>query len=457
MVTVKNRSLARRCFALAVSTLTALVVVAGCADFSAEPTTFDVQPSLEPADLSPVDPQGASPTPTPNESTSGGETGPTAEEDPCRPADPSILAACLDAPWGLAVLPDGMSALVGERTTGRILLVAPQTEPMEVLTVPDLDSSGDGGLLGIALSPSFGEDGLIYVYVTTATDNRILRIARGDEPKPIFTGIPKGAKHNGGRIAFGDDGNLYIATGDADDPGTAAAPDSLSGKVLRLDEFGKPVTDGSTAPLPPPTSGEPSAPNTSPAPGTSQPAPEPSAEPNGTQSAPETVPTPESTRSIPETSPAATGSAVFATGLTNPTGMCLLETGGLAVIDRDGADDVLIPVTEGSDLTETARLWSYPATDGGANDCAAGNGTIAASSLDGQQVVSLNIGVGGGFTGQPEILVKETYGRLLSLSVAAQGLLIATTSNKDGFGEPKPRDDMVVIFPGGGGGGDGPD
>ena len=102
-----------------------------------------------------------------------------------------MIATCLAAPWGLAPLPDGESALVGERTTGRILQVAAGTEPALVAQIDGIDASGDGGLLGLALSPSYDEDGLIYAYVTTDTDNRILRIARGDTPKAIFTGIPK--------------------------------------------------------------------------------------------------------------------------------------------------------------------------------------------------------------------------------------------------------------------------
>ena len=113
--------------------------------------------------------------------------------DPCAPTDEAVIATCLSAPWGLAPLPDGQSALVGERTTGRILQVAKGTEPVLVAQIDGVDASGDGGLLGIVLSPSYDEDGLIYAYVTTAEDNRIIRIARGDVPKAIFTGIPKGA------------------------------------------------------------------------------------------------------------------------------------------------------------------------------------------------------------------------------------------------------------------------
>ena len=134
-----------------------------------------------------------------------------------------------------------MSALVGERTTGRILQVQQDVEPELVAQIDGVDATGDGGLLGIALSPSYDEDGLIYAYVTTAEDNRIIRIARGDVPKPIFTGIPKGAQHNGGRIAFAADRTLYVGTGDTGTPTATADPASLAGKVLRLDEFGKPA------------------------------------------------------------------------------------------------------------------------------------------------------------------------------------------------------------------------
>ena len=211
----------------------AVLGLAGCADFSDEPPSATVQPSLSPAEMHP---QGADPlttsAATPSSVDPSGQPsdpGSTGAQDPCRPTDPAIVAACLTAPWGLAVLPDGMSAVVGERTTGRILQVAPQTEPVLVAQVDGVDAAGDGGLLGIALSPHFTEDGLLYAYVTTKTDNRIVRIAPGDVPKAVFTGIPKGASHNGGRIEFGADGYLYVATGDTGVTGAApfrpACPD----------------------------------------------------------------------------------------------------------------------------------------------------------------------------------------------------------------------------------------
>ena len=101
-----------------------------------------------------------------------------------------------------------------------------------VRTITGLDSSGDGGLLDLALSPAYDEDHLIYAYVTTATDNRVVDFTLTGPVTPVFTGIPKGATGNAGRIAFDVDGSLLIGTGDAGQPALAQDPASLAGKVL---------------------------------------------------------------------------------------------------------------------------------------------------------------------------------------------------------------------------------
>ncbi|MTD13085.1 glucose dehydrogenase [Nakamurella sp. YIM 132087] len=375
-----------------------LLLVAACGDFSAEAVPYSVQPSLTPAVVTPVVPD----PPTPGQSTSSSSSSSTssAPPDPCVPTDPAVIAACLDAPWGLVPL-DGQSALVGERTTGRILLVAYQQTPVEIATVPDVDASGDGGLLGLAVSPSYAEDGLIYAYVTTKTDNRIVRIAPGDTPKAIFTGIPRGAEHNGGPITFVDR-FLYVATGDAGDPTAAGSDSSLAGKVLRLDEFGKP-TGGTLTP----------------------------------------------------------GSPVFATGLTQPTGMCVLATGNLGVMDHRKAQDLLLSVSAGHDYSQPKSgdsAWSWTKAEGGANDCAFDQGILAATSLAGKQVVGLEMTEQGTFTGDPAQLLGDKYGRLLTVEPGPESLFWITTSNKDGAGDPTPSDDRVIVLPNsGGGGGGGPD
>ncbi len=147
------------------------------------------------------------------------------------------LGSDLVSPWGLARLDDG-SALVSERDTGRIVQVAADGSQTEIAQIPQAAPDGEGGLLGIAIDPS---GAWLYAYVTTETDNRVIRVPLDDPsaaPEDILTGIPKAGIHNGGRIAFGPDGDLYVATGDAGQPDLAQDPDSLAGKILRVDPEG---------------------------------------------------------------------------------------------------------------------------------------------------------------------------------------------------------------------------
>jgi len=192
-------------------------------------------------------PEGPAPGELPNERVPLGPDGgsapgsPSSPIQPGSPDDPDVVAAGLTLPWGLAVLPDG-SALVGERTTGRVLRVQPRRAPaMQLMQITGLDTSGDGGLLDLTLSPDYVADNLIFAYITTPTDNRVIRFEIGGRPTPVLTGIPRGKADNGGRLAFGPDGMLYIGTGDAGQPGLAADPRSLAGKVLRVTLFGQPA------------------------------------------------------------------------------------------------------------------------------------------------------------------------------------------------------------------------
>ncbi|MFE7798165.1 PQQ-dependent sugar dehydrogenase [Nocardia sp. NPDC057440] len=208
------------------------VLLAGCARFDDSASSpFTPEPTVNPADPKP-----------PKQLPSPG-TRPTG---PCIDPDPAVVATCMDTTGGLIALGD--SALVAERRTGRILKVvpvdpsSPQETPTEVARV-DVDGTGDGGLSDIALSPTFREDGLIYAYITTASDNRVVRIAEGGPPKPILTGIPKGASGNHGSIEFVTPTQMLVLTGDAGNPGAAASPSSLGGKLLRVNS----PAPGSTA------------------------------------------------------------------------------------------------------------------------------------------------------------------------------------------------------------------
>ncbi|MER5972647.1 PQQ-dependent sugar dehydrogenase [Streptomyces sp. NPDC002055] len=160
------------------------------------------------------------------------------------------VATGLKSPWGLAALPGG-DLLVSSRDTGKIFLIAADSgKKTELGSVPGVSAGGEGGLLGIAVAPTFGADHLVYAYFTTESDNRIARLVY-DEKKPagsrlgapdtILKGIPKGQIHNGGRIAFGPDKMLYAGTGESGDQGLAQEKDSLGGKILRMTPDGEPV------------------------------------------------------------------------------------------------------------------------------------------------------------------------------------------------------------------------
>lgn len=310
---------------------------------------------------------------------------------------------CLDDPWGLAPLPDGQSALVGERTSGRILRVTAGRQPAVVTTIADVDASHGGGLLGIALSPYYAEDSLFYAYVTTSRDSRIVRIAPVGEPKVIVSGLPVagGGGPVGGSIAFGADGLLYAAAGDS---------------IRRYDTFGKPAGPRAV---------------------------------DGLRAAPG----------------GASDGAVVATGLTDPTGICPLPDGRVGVLDHRAAGDALIVVTPGADysaLADGATLWTFSPGSGGATDCAISGGALLASSRSAAQVTRIGMRAAGGFTGEPEPLMDGDFGLLRTVVTGPGDVAWLTTANGvHGTGTATrlkgaaPSDDRVIVLAAGGGGGDG--
>ncbi|HET6507141.1 MAG TPA: PQQ-dependent sugar dehydrogenase [Baekduia sp.] len=182
----------------------------------------------------------------------GAGGGATTAARPTAPAGPGTTAAVgsveviaqnLPAPWGLAFLPDG-NALVGERDTGRIVEIpAGGGSAKIVMRIPGVvhDAGGEDGLLGLAVSPRYDVDKLVYAYYTTARDNRIVRFKLGGAIHPILTGLRKGVIHNGGRIAFGPDRKLYAGVGETGTPGLAQDMRSRNGKILRMDPDGSDV------------------------------------------------------------------------------------------------------------------------------------------------------------------------------------------------------------------------
>jgi glucose/arabinose dehydrogenase len=198
----------------------ALLVGSGCARFDdTQSQPFTTEPELTPGPSStPPPPPPLPPKPFPKE---------------C-PA-PGVMQGCLESTSGLIMLPDSQSALVAERTTGAVKEISVRAEP-KVKTVLPVDGSDDGGLMDIVLSPTYVQDRLMYAYVSTPTDNRVIRIADDDIPKPILTGIPKGGTGNTGALIFTSPTTLLVQTGDAGDAAQAADPRSLAGKVLRIEQ-----------------------------------------------------------------------------------------------------------------------------------------------------------------------------------------------------------------------------
>jgi len=149
-----------------------------------------------------------------------------------------VVATRLEVPWEIAFLPDGR-ALVTERP-GRVRLLGARQElrPEPVAEVA-VSALGEGGLMGLALDPRFGANRFVYLYFTTEVGLKLERWRFGEDDRlvretTLVSDIEAGPIHDSGRIAFGPDGMLYVATGDAGNGELAQDDGSLNGKYLRL-------------------------------------------------------------------------------------------------------------------------------------------------------------------------------------------------------------------------------
>ena len=372
----------------------AALILAGCAS-GTESRSWSPRPDLPPAQAPDPGLPNQDPMPGPQVTPGPGGTPTPGQTEPAQ--DPQVMAKNLASPIGLVMLADG-TALVGERSTGRIVKVQPVAgQPVvPVMTLGGLDASGDGGLLDLALSPTYDQDGLVLAYITTPTDNRVVHFTVGGVATPVLTGIPKGATGNGGRIAFDGAGNLLIATGTAGSPALAQDPASLAGKILRTDDLGRPVA---------------------------------------------TNPTP--------------GSAIWATGPAQVTGLCVDPLDGQAYVTATGPDAVYA-LAAGAVLSgpgAAAPIAALPADRPGAGGCAVGNlklyvATLAGASLIGSPTVGADA-----LTSFTAVL-EQTYGRLRTVVYAPDGALWLTTANTEPGGAPGPDDERVIrIMDAAGGGG----
>lgn len=349
----------------------ALLAVSGCARFdNAQSQPFTTEPELRPGPTSsPPPPPPLPPKPFPK----------------ACPA-PGVMQGCLESTSGLIMLPDSQSALVAERTTGAVKEVSVRAEPKVKTTIP-VDPSGDGGLMDIVLSPTYSQDRLMYAYVSTPSDNRVVRVADGDIPKPILTGIPKGATGNTGSLIFTSPTTLVIQTGDAGDPALAADPGSLAGKVLRIEQ------------------------------------------PTTINQAPHTT---------------------ALTGMGAGGAMCIDPSdGSLYITDRTPTADRLQRITK--EESKVSTVWTWPDRPGVAGCAALDGTVLVNLVNTKQTVAVRLAPDTGAVTGEPEVLRQDVRGHAWALQLSPDGNVWGATVNKTSGDAEKLDDVVFPLFPQGGG------
>jgi glucose/arabinose dehydrogenase len=267
------------------------------------------------------------------------------------------------------------------------------------MTVPGVATQlGEGGLLGLAVSPTYAQDRLVYAFYTTAADNRIARFRLGATPRPILTGLRNGAIHNGGRLAFGPDGKLYVGTGETGDTGLAQDRSSLNGKILRLNPDG----------------------------------------------------------SVPADNPFR-GSAVYSLGHRNVQGLAFDRAGRLWATEfgQNERDEVNLvrpgrnygwPLVEGVGSTQGGRFTNpqvtWATTEASPSGAAIRGSTLYVGALAGRRL--WRVPLHGARAGRPTSVLQDRFGRLRTVAAAPDGTLWITTSNRDGRGVPRAGDDRIL-------------
>lgn len=314
-----------------------------------------------------------------------------------------IVATGLSAPW--SVVPVGTSFLVSERDSGRIVEVLEDGSTREAGVIADADGEGEGGLLGLTIRESGDGAAELYVYLTTATVNRIQRFELGGEPgslslggsETVIDGIPTARNHNGGRIAFGPDGMLYAGTGDAGRPDASQDPESLSGKILRM--------------------------------------------------------TPEG--DVPGDNPV-DGSLVYSSGHRNVQGIAWADDGTMFASEfgQNTWDELNViepggnygwPVVEGvggdggdPDFVDPVQQWSPG--DASPSGIAIADGVVLIANLRGERLRSVSVH---DLSVATDHLVGE-YGRLRDVIPSSDGGVFVLTNNTDGRGDPTEDDDRLI-------------
>jgi len=159
--------------------------------------------------------------------------------------DIEVVAQNLDIPWEI-VFQDAENALVTQREGSVVKINISNGQVETIHTFSDVGARGEGGLLGTVLHPNFSKNNYIYFYLTYRNNNLLLnRVDRYElvggklqNKKTVLDGILGASNHDGGRMAFGPDGLLYITAGDAQNPDSAQVTNDLNGKILRVNDDG---------------------------------------------------------------------------------------------------------------------------------------------------------------------------------------------------------------------------